>query len=350
MARIFMDGWEHGHPTALWDAWYLQSATLSLPTVVSASGLGMTGNYCLDLGIYSASFIKVLGSNFTEIYFSFLARYTDELYTADIFSFSNGNINVGRLTSLAAHGPVRVYGDASFNFVLATGSTNITSNVTHHFCGYFKLADSGGRWVVYVDDNLEIDFTGDTKTGTSSTFNWLMLSDSKTGPLHRYYRYYDDLILDSTTMPTSKNKIFGLFPSGQGNSSQWGTSVSTFNYALIDEAPPVDADYVSASTIGLVDTYNLTDVPSLYPPVGTIKNIQVVARVKKDGTPSAQKVGVVVRTNSTDYVSSALSLKNGFSDPGSCISNMWETNPSSTGVPWNVTAVNSLQIGIKSLE
>jgi hypothetical protein len=345
-----MDGWEHGDPFALWTGW--SGYVVGLPSVVSASSVGMTGNYALNLnssyGVYA---VKYLGTSYTEIYFALRARFIDLTYVNDIFNFCSGGTCVGclRANNQGSSGPVKVYGDSSYNYLLATGSTNLTNNTTYHYSGYFKLADSGGRWVVYVDGVLEIDFTGDTKVSTTTTFDHLRLGHSGVAGQGRMAKYFDDCILDTTTLPTNKSKIIGLYPFAVGDSTLWTTSVSTPNWQCVNEIPPNDVDYVTTNTVNQVETYNLTDLPVSSPAIGYIKAVQVVSRIKKVGFSTPTSAAVVIRTNSTDYPSSSKIIGNGFPMSGSSVENIWETNPSSTGVAWDVTAINSLQIGIKSL-
>jgi hypothetical protein len=330
-----MDGWEHGSPTSLWTSNYAAGGTAS---VVSASTHDMTGTYCLSLGgeLYT-NVSKTLSSTYTEMYFSFLSKNTEgNHYMSDAFNFYSNGVRLATL------------GDTGSWLFVTSGATPIAYSTTplidhystHHYSGYFKLADSGGRWVVYVDGKLAIDFTGDTKPDSNTTFNQVVLGY---GGSSRNHKYFDDFIIDTTTLPL-RPKAAILVPTGVGNSTQWTSSVSTPNWECLNEIPASDTDYVWTLSVNTIDTYNLSDLPS---DVSAINTIQVYGRAKKKDIllTNPSKIGLVIRTNSTDYVSSDKVLTTSFS----YLTESWSTNPSSTGVAWDATAVNSMQIGIKSL-
>jgi hypothetical protein len=335
MARIFMDGWEHGNATQLWDYNWTGGGAAS---VVSASGQGMTGNYCLYLGnVLYVNVGKNLPSTYSEMYFSVLARSTDTgEQTCDLMSFYSGGTCLTTIGDSIGFPCVTVGGT-----IVAYGPIPVVSHISvHHWSGYFKLADSGGRWVVYIDGVLAIDYTGDTKYSTQTTFDRVYLGQ---GPSNsRNFTHFDDFVLDTTTLPL-RPKVISLMPSGAGSSTQWSTSVSTPNWECVNESPPSDTDYVYTDTINLVDTYNLSDLPS---DAAQINAVQVGGRAKRketSGIPAG--INLVLRTNSTNYDSSDQRLTLSFKN----YTELWNTNPSSTGVAWDVTAINSLQAGIKSI-
>lgn len=200
---------------------------------------------------------------------------------------------------------------------------------------YVKVADSGGRVTVKVDGTTRVDFTGDTKNGgTSSNLDLLRFAGNGVAVL------YDDLYVCDATGSSPYNTFLGdvrvapLIPSGAGNSTGMTPSTGA-NYTTQDERAYSATDYVTGSS-GQKDTYALGDLPS---GVATILAVKAVVIAKKTDA-GALSARTVVRSGSTDYVGSSVSL--GTTD--ALLSTDYLTDPN-TSSAWTTSNVNALQAG-----
>jgi hypothetical protein len=337
MARIFIDGFEHGDVN-LWGA-------NTGCTLVTASTYGMDGNYCLECTGASDSLVSSVLSAFSEIYVAFLVRLT-ALSTAislgnSLFTFWDSASDIGGLFCYNGSFIFALDVYTGTRYWIALSPTVISINTTYKIELYYKMADSGGRAVLKVDGITKFDFTGDTKPYASTTLNGVRLGSVPTASGNLMaYAYFDNIVLDTSSYP-GETTIQVIKPDGAGNSAQWTTSVSTPNWQCVDEVPPSDTDYVYTNAVDQVDTYALG---SLVGSISSIKCVQAQTRIIKEGSATPQNINLVLRTNSTNYASSDIAVPTAIAQ----LCNLWETNPSSTGVPWDVTAVNALEAGIKS--
>jgi hypothetical protein len=132
--------------------------------------------------------------------------------------------------------------------------------------------------------------------------------------------------------------VLGLSPSGAGNAAQWDPSAGS-NYACVDEVPPSDTDYVSTNINDEIDTYAISDLPS----VVSVKAVQVLARARKEGVSTPQNIALVLRTGSTDYPSEDQALNTTFMGH----IKLWEQNPN-TAAAWTESGVNGIEAGVKA--
>jgi hypothetical protein len=324
MARIFIDGFESGTT----DLWVATSAVITTPKT------GMSGSYCLSLD-GAQKVVKREISSATSIYGAF-KYYQNNAGAASLYMCtlrSSGNL----VFTISVQGNTGIITSATAGASSVDATASIPYQITVNLEFYFYIDNTNGRMVVKINGVPYINFTGDT-LGTHSTFNGFELGMVATST--NVYGFFDDVVLDDSDWP-GNTIIQAIKADGAGNSAQWTTSVSTPNWQTVDEVPASDVDYVYTNTVDQTDTHT---AGSLVGTIASIKCVQVQARTIKEGAATPTNLGVVVRTNSTDYVSSDIAVPTALTG----LSVLWNTNPSSTGVAWDVTAVNALEIGIKS--
>jgi hypothetical protein len=320
MARIFMDGFEDGS-IGLWDS-------SSAPVITS----GMDGNYCLRL--YGGTYwvqknLPAAGEYYFAFWYNSQADNGERVLevrsgTTTLCSLWRTNNSSGNLKAYSGYG----------SSLLATGTATTPTSTTRKIGVYIKIDDSAGRFKVTVDGATDIDFTGDTKPGTETTMDNVVLGARSGEPNANF----DTFIVDSTTMPTG-TKIQGIAITGAGNSTQYDPSTGS-NYACVDEIPYSDTDYVSTNTADEIDTYILGNLTGS---VGEIKGVQVQARALYEGAAAVTKLDLVIRTNSTNYTSTDKSLTTSYVG----YTNIWELNPNGS-VVWTESTINDIEIGIKA--
>lgn len=132
------------------------------------------------------------------------------------------------------------------------------------------------------------------------------------------------------------HKIATLLPNGD-------TAVADFTGSYTDVDDPFgssdgDATFITANLLGSKSEFTTDDIITT---IGEIFSVQTVAEVRKDG------VGIV---GITPYISSGGVREDGLEIPPSPIylshTNIFELNPNG-GIPWDLAAVNALQIGVE---
>jgi hypothetical protein len=224
---------------------------------------------------------------------------------------------------------------------LATGTTVLSVDVFN----YIELKatiNNSGTAVVHLNGVLEISFSGDTQNTANATANGIQLFGNGAGSTITI----DDLYVCDGTGSAPTNDFLGdvrieaLFPSGNGNSSQFDGSDgnSTDNYLLVDEATPDDdTTYVQSADVGDKDTYAYTN---LVTSSGSVYGIQMLPYARKTDAGSRQIVSTA-RLSAVETDSLAKALPDGYT----YLPDIRETKPG--GGAWTITDVNNSEFGQK---
>jgi hypothetical protein len=236
----------------------------------------------------------------------------------------------------AIHG--RLGGGSGANQVQSANSV-ILLNTWHHVEVASQVADSGGRFIVWVDGVNVIDFTGDTRNGGSDTtigqVRWGRTSVSGGESQISDIRIGDGLTQVGVTT------VGMLLPDGAGNTTGLSQQPGTgSNFDKVDEATPNgNTDYVFSATEGNFDLYTLTNL--LASPTGSweVKAVQTTLNAQaSDG--GAKFIRPVLRSGGSNAVGASQVL------PASYTSRMevFENNPV-TAAAWTEAEVNALEVG-----
>jgi len=324
MTRIFIDGLESGGLD--------QFTTQSGCTVVSTSGLSMDGDYCLEATGASDYVLKTVTET-DDIYAAFLYRPTTVGSVCPI-SFWSGSTLIASLRSSTA-GAISINVGSS---ALASSSFAWTAGTTYLVEVYYLIADSGGRFTVKIKGITLIDYTGDTLYSTYTTLSGVRFGYAAVSTATQGNAYFDNIILDDAAWIGS-TKIQGIALSGAGTTAQWTPSAGA-NYVCVDEVPASDADYVYTNTNDHLDTYAVADLSGT---IGTIKAVQVQARVVKEGSATPQNIKMVLKSGSTTDLSADIAVPT----TAATVAAIWEADPD-TSAAWITAGVNASEIGIKS--
>jgi len=182
--------------------------------------------------------------------------------------------------------------------------TSPNSNmVSWQHIGVDVKIDASSGWVSVYRDGVEImSFTGNTGNEDITSVYWGHLTTS-----NYYWCYYDDLYIDDTTGETSPDvvpikRFYPVFANGNGNYADWdgsdGNKVD--NYALINEVPASDSNYVQVISTDQFDSYAM----STFTLAGNQHIIAIIptSRVKRTGT--TEEVAIGTRLSSTDVIGS----------------------------------------------
>jgi hypothetical protein len=145
--------------------------------------------------------------------------------------------------------------------------------------------------------------------------------------------YVSEVVCSTAT--TVGYRLLTRYPTGNSaTNTAW-----TGDYTGVDEAVYSDADEISSSTTGQVETYTNsgpTVNPALY-----VKAIGVYTRAKNNGSTNLQHC---VRSSGSNYFGSTQSLAVGFAPFGT----IWEIDPA-TSLPWALSQVDAVETGVKAI-
>jgi len=330
MARIFQTGFESGAVNA------------SVSSGCSAStAQKRTGSYSLrqpnrdDYATFS------LGSSFSEVY-GRIGFYRTTL-TPDVEGTIFGLLN--------SDGTVIAEVSYKYNTGLVyakRNSTNLTVSAVPLVSGwncleiYLSIADSGGRFVVKNNGVTIIDYTGDTKESSYSNVGLLRVGKGvASGGFDNPEHYFDDIAVNDTTGSVNNSWIGqgGIRPllvNADGDHTGLTPSTGSDNYALVDEVPASDTDYVSGSTKDVYDLYTVdtSGMPASY----TVSAVKWIARARV--TEDAANITPVIRSESTTEQQSDIALSTSFTVKELIM----ETDPIDDAA-WTKTKIDALEIG-----
>lgn len=290
MTRIFTDGAEFN------DTLFFSSAGS-----IVTQGVSRSGTYSYQVNA-ATGFKSITG--ISEMYFrqGIYINYTDS-GTSDhgVVKFRNGttdHVSVFWYSAGDKFG-INAGGSASVAYGSARGKQAwLLMEV------YVNIANSpNGRVIVKIDGITDIDYTGDTQNGATTTVDNIAWYDFATGNFN-----FDDIALNDTNGLVDNSwcgdgHIETLMASGNGDTNDWtgsdGDSVN--NYLLVDErAHDSDTTYVKATT-AVEDMYNVSD----YSPTNKIVTRIWAECRARDATVTSGAIKVGYKHSGTEYLSSS---------------------------------------------
>lgn len=235
--------------------------------------------------------------------------------------------------------------------VLATGTTTININTYYHCQLKFNIDNAAGTIALRLNGATsdELTFSGDTRNGGNATWDRLDLRGQELNANSPFIRFSDVVIGDQVDSGVAGNpandwlgdlRVLTKFPStGNGTNTGLTCSAGSDHGALVDEATPNDdTDYNSGINVGDKDTYNF---PTLGVSTASIPFVQPCWRAKKTDA-GARSVCPVLRSGGSDHDGSDQSLTTSYAyqEQG------YHADPA-TGLPWDETAWNALEVGMK---
>lgn len=194
-----------------------------------------------------------------------------------------------------------------------------------------KIDGSTGIFRFYGNGYLYAEQTGDTDHYSGSNLDSFHL----TTPSQFNGRQFSEVIVSNSD--TRNMRVHTHAPSADGTYSAW-----TNGFANIDEAATSDADMISSTNIGDIESFVLGDLGAFAQLNSTIEAVMVAFRGRNSAT-GPQNIDAFIRTNSNDYQltpSQAVttSFQGGFTA-------VWNNNPN-TAVKFTVSEINALEAGV----
>lgn len=327
MTRIFTDGAEM-RDALFWD-------NPAPVTVVSALPTPYASAYCYKIANNNLTYKSFTAVS--ELYLrervQFYANFSNQ---ARFPNFRNSTSNIAWLQQDAI-GHLCYYGTS-----LKVDSGVMMNQYQWYLIEvYFKIADSGGRFVVYLDNTKVIDYTGDTKPSTVTTVDNIEYDSTDN------LVCLDDLAMNDTDNADGKNDnswcgpgvVVKITPDGDGSHNNWtgldGDKIS--NYLQVDEYPhDTDTSYVyAAAGSDVQDQYAMSDYSGTNK---TILRVWTEARAKKTSTDGTLRLGILPSGGSDD-MSAERSLTTSYTR---VVGSDYKVNPFDSGA-WEEADVDAIE-------
>jgi hypothetical protein len=282
---------------------------------------------------------------------SALRVWCEDLPTQDgkaleIFSWRDIDNVVHAVLEITTTGALRLRRGGEGGTILGTSTLPlITAQAWHHVEARIVIDDTVGEFELYVNGDAVagMNLTGlDTRNGGISTCAQIaILQRATSGGSRQAYHFKDFLVWDTTG--SVNNTFIGLceilyLPLDGDSSLNWTPSTGATGYDLLNEAPPDDADYISAASAAVSPAeFTFQNLPT---DVTSVKALLSVGRLQKtDAGAATVQMGLKV-SGSTD-----LGADRNITEAYTYWFDVSEISPA-TAIPWNPTEVNNATIQI----
>lgn len=307
----------------------------------SASGQGRTGNYAIVLGQTDDGYFERVLDATTNVIGSGVAmmttvqpdnnnRYEKGIHFGNAFVQSevaiiiNGSLgisvysNTGALLGQSAN---NLFTIGSYFYLEARARNNA-------FGGGLNTSDV----VVRVNGNTVL-----TINGLNYTNPWTRVTlGEQNGNASSSIAYFDDWVIWDNAGAINNNflgdrKCVSVLPSANGPTQDWTASTPPA-FGCIDEAPPSDADYIEAATVGNISEFSKSNIPVA---TANVSGVVLVARaLKTDAGAGSMKLGIksngVLAQSGDKLLNTTVAY----------YSHIFETNPDG-GIAWTKTAIDA---------
>lgn len=332
MALIFCDGFDHYATADGTKKWNTFGTGVSIQATSGRRSLG-----CMQFSGNTRFADKTLPSSYQTLIVGF-ALDAAAGNTTDIMRFLDGaTVHTGLF--LTANNAISAFRGSNAT-VLGTSANNVVP--ASGFCYVevkTKIDDTTGTVEVKVNGASVLSLTGqDTRNGGNASVTGIsfrgIVNTSKV----------DDLYVCDTSGSTNNDflgdiRVDTLFPTSDGNYTQFTPSTGTSHYQLVDESTPNTTDYNDGSTVGDRDSYGMGDLSALTS--STVYGVQVSVAINKDDAGS-KSAATFVRSSGTNGDGSSVAL--GTSQV--IVTQVFEQNPNGPAA-WTDTTVNAAEVGVK---
>lgn len=344
MALLFIDGFDHyrtGNGIVTQDQF---TNLWSVSSTVSYNTNGVTGG-AITFQVGSGANIGPVHNLDTPISaigvgFHLSIDTPPQSVTGDVFSLqSNAGTDVFTLTLSLGGGLLQARQGGIGGTLLQTAATQFPVNIFTHL--EVKVVNNGGTTSTY-----EVRQNG--VTVLSGTFNLTVnigrvrLGQKPSGGGNYPQMYYDNFFIWDTTGTTSNSflgerNVYTLLPDADTADADWVLSSGTDGFALLDNIPPSDTDYIESTAIGDTSSFGMTQLPSTDI---VVIGVQTTVRGLKTGTAAS-----TLAVGPTGFTGDPIPLVQDASTRGYDI---FEVNPA-TGLAWLPSEVNDLEVQIERI-
>jgi len=292
-----------------------------------------SGTYCLQLdsnylSLYGWARWSVTGS-LSELYIGTWVKPDNQYYTEIAVYIDSGHYVGIRHDTLNW--------DAYVNTSkVADGTVNHTA-LTWHLVELHVIIDNAGTIETRVDGITDISYSGDTQPGDTAVIEYVRIYQHYSGVGEDGDSYFDDIVFGTGDWPGDIRFASALVPSGDTSDKDWTPSSGSLNYAMVDDVPENDAEYVSAGSAGYKDLYTIAS----WSPSASEEPLFIVdwIRTKKDVATECY-IESLVKSGSTESSGGSLTLTTDWAYHGRVL-----TVDPDTSAAWTADGINALEIG-----
>ena len=326
MARLFIDGFEHGD-LGLWDT-HTDISLNSGGLITGAYSAYLTPDVFLEKNVTASH----------EVYMAFRA-WSSTLASVTVQCYDASD-------KLQCTIEISKYGSASDTLCIDihnSASAVEGTEVDRQFCSASGCYHVQIRFVNNSADNKNVQVKINNQQITDALFTNPTPDGVTTAKIRIYghYSYVDDIIIDDANWPGAPF-IYGLTPHGDGATTEWTPSAGAAHYPLVDEIPASSTDYVSSTTSGEVELYTFSNLPDT--DYWSVNSVQVSAYAKTPGPPEDEYLQLGVRHAGANYFGAPVQLSTDFTQHAT----IFENNPL-TGSAWTQDDVHSGEFGFKEV-
>lgn len=283
------------------------------------------------------------GAQLQQVFAGGRFYFTTTAVAKAIWDFREANLKQVKLQTVA--GGQLVVVDNWDNVLATSAGFALSANRWYFIECRVLVANTGGIVQVWVDEQLRINFTGDTQSSGNPWADRIRYLEGTADV------YLDDPYVLDTTGTVNNSRLgdvacAGLAVTGAGDAAQFTPVGAAANWDCVDEIPPDDATtYVQSSTLDQRDLHALEDLPQ---ELTDVKAVVLAARAQKSDAGAAN-ISLGVKYDADG---------NGVPDteswgPDEALSTSWayhrrvlDLHPDGTG--WTRAKLNALQVGYKA--
>jgi hypothetical protein len=335
MSLLFIDGFDHYATADINKKWASTSGSISSTGGRRGGGAFSTNGYgnSVPSNPFASSSTIIVGGAFKtananngyRVIFSLRETATEHLSLC---------INLD--------GTISVFRGSQSGTLLGTSTTVVSQTNWNYVEIKATIHSTTGSIAVRINGTNEasLSLTGiNTRNGgTSGAVNVVSIGSGS-----GFWGFIDDFYICDTN-GTRNNDFLGdcridtIYPTSDGNYSQFTPSTAGAHWSLVDETAPNTTDYVSSATVGQRDSFGFTDLSALA--IDTVYGVQVnLAAMNSDA--GARSAGTMARLGTTDKDGAGKAL----SAAQTYVSEVYETDPNNAA--WTLANFNLTEFGAK---
>lgn len=336
-----MEGFEWGVLPA---GWYTNSG--SLATVVSSNPSPRSGSYYLAANNQTGAGLQY-GIPRTEIYLQVALYNVNWAYngpswialTCGAPQYSTTLTNV--VCTIWMYSGISILQGYNVTTRVA-GSFMPSQNIWYLVEAHIIVDAVNGLYELKIDGIPQGSWSGNTTVGALTYIDgflnpWKSVFSGST--------YIDDIIINDTSGTINNSwpggkKIISLSPTADGSFKQWTpTPAGLTHYSAVDEVPPGSSDYLTTNQCYVIDSFQHPNLPA---EAVTSFIVESSAWAMKDSAGSSVALQPCVVAGSTVAVTPSTVLGTSYS----AVNSIFDLSPA--GTTWDVSTINSLEVGVRS--
>jgi hypothetical protein len=338
---IFMDGFDHYTTADLTKKWNTAGATA---TISSSTGRRSGGALVSSASSGTGFLTKTITAGATFI----------TGFSLSIAALPNASVSIfGLLDAGTNQCDLRVNLDGTLSVTrngtaLTSGTSVFAMSVGVSYYIEFKvtisdsISASSCKVRINGADVITVATGQDTKNTSNATASQVRLGTNNNISGGNWL--FDDFYLCDSSGSTNNDflgdvRIDTIYPTSDGNYSQFTCSTGSSHFALVDESTPNTSDYNDGAAVNDRDSYGMGNLAALTSQ--TVYGVQVNAAILKDDA-GAKSAATFVRSSSTngDGASTVLGTSQVY------VSQVFETDPNGS-IAWTEASVNAMEAGVK---